>query len=157
MKRAVALMVALAASVLVSVVPSSAQEPPITATPLTPRSTFPDNVELTVSVNGESVTVEPSLTAVVKFVLQPGAQFPWHTHAGPVVANVKRGTLVFVNDECEETTYPAGTAFIDRGPDVHSALNPSTTKETVVVGTFFNAPPAPDPLLIPATTPGCAA
>jgi quercetin dioxygenase-like cupin family protein len=157
MRRAVALTIALAAAVLVSVAPSFAADAPLPIQPtvLTPRSVFPDAVELTVSAGGKTVTVEPSRTVVVKYVVQPEAQFPWHSHTGPVIVNVKRGTFTFVNDQCQETMYPAGTAFVDLGSDVHSAFNPSTTKETVVVATFFNAPPEPDPLLIPATAPGC--
>jgi quercetin dioxygenase-like cupin family protein len=159
MRRAVALAIALGAAVLVSVAPSFAADAPLPIQPkaLTPRSVFPDAVELTVSARGETVTVEPSRTVVVKYVVQPGAHFPWHSHAGPVIVNVKRGTFTYVNDLCQETTYSAGEAFVDLGSDVHSAFNPSTTKETVVVGTFFNAPAEPDPLLIPATTPACAA
>ena len=71
--------------------------------------------------------------------------------------NVKRGSLTFVSDECEKTNYPKGTAFVDLGHGhVHTAFNPSDTKETVLVATFFEAPAEPGPLLIPATAPaGC--
>jgi quercetin dioxygenase-like cupin family protein len=155
-KRLLALTIALAAAVLVSAVPSFAHDAslPIAPTVLTPRSVFPDDVSLTVSVGGKSVTVEPSRTVVVKYVVQPGAVFPWHSHAGPVVVNVRRGKLTYVSDTCVRTTYDAGEAFVDLGSDVHSAF--AGPKETVVVATFFNAPPEPEPLLIPATAPaGC--
>jgi quercetin dioxygenase-like cupin family protein len=157
-KRMFVLATALAAAVLVVVVPSSAQEAPITATILTPRSVFPDDVSMTVTVNGQTVEVaDASRTVTAKFLLQPGAQFPWHTHPGPVFVNVKRGSLTFVSDECEKTNYPKGTAFVDLGHGhVHTAFNPSDTKETVLVATFFEAPAEPGPLLIPATAPaGC--
>ncbi len=158
MRRVLTLASVLAVAVLVIVVPSSADEPPITATVLTPRSLFPDDVQLKVTVGENTVKVDdPSRTVVVKFHVQPGAQFPWHSHAGPVLVNVKRGSLTYVDNECVETNYPKGTAFFDLGHGhVHSAYNPSETKETVLVATFLEAPPEPEPLLIPATAPACA-
>jgi quercetin dioxygenase-like cupin family protein len=148
----------LAAAVLVTVVPSSAEEPPITATVMTPRSVFPDDVQMTVTVGDTTIEVDdPSLTVTAKYYVQPGAQFPWHTHAGPVLVTVKRGSLTYVDTDCTETNYRKGTAFFDLGHGhVHSAYNPSDTRKTVFVATFFEAPPEPDPLLIPATAPDCA-
>ena len=89
------------------------------------------------------------------FTVQPGAQFPWHSHAGPVVVNVVSGELTYVEaDDCVERPYPAGTAFVDPGQgNVHTAFN-DTDGVTVFVATFFSAP-AEGPLLIPAS-PGCA-
>ena len=50
---------------------------------------------------GHTVEVDdPSRTVTIKFHVQPEAQFPWHTHPGPVVVNVKRGSLT-------ETFFPA--------------------------------------------------
>ncbi len=86
--------------------------------------------------------------------MQPGAQFPWHSHRGPVVVNVVSGELTYVAaDDCKERRYPAGTAFVDPGRGhVHTAYN-ATSGVTVFVATFFSAPAA-GPLLIPAA-PGC--
>jgi quercetin dioxygenase-like cupin family protein len=93
---------------------------------------------------------------VVQYTIEPGAVFPWHSHAGPVVVNVVQGSLVYVPaDGCMEHTYPAGTAFVDLGRGhVHSAYNPSSTTNTILVATFFEAP-ATDPLLIPADPGPC--
>jgi quercetin dioxygenase-like cupin family protein len=106
---------------------------------------------------GERVVVkakDPSRTVVARFTVQPGAQFPWHTHAGPVIVNVTQGELVYVGaEDCVERTYPAGTAFVDAGHGhVHTAYNP-TDAPTVLVATFFEAPEAPAPLVIPADAP----
>src|SRR5215213_6126011 len=141
---------------------AAAQQPPrpIASEFLTPRSVFTDNVDLKIKakLDGKATQVvnvkDPSRTVVGRFTLQPGAQFPWHTHPGPVIVNVAQGELVFVAaDDCEERSYPAGTAFIDAGHGhVHTAFNP-TDEETVLVATFFEAPPAPGPLLIPAPAP----
>ena len=86
--------------------------------------------------------------AVARFTLQPGAQFPWHTHPGPVLVTVTEGELVYVMaEDCAPHTYPAGTAFVDPGRGmVHSAFNPSDSP-TVIVATFTEAP-ADGPLSI---------
>jgi quercetin dioxygenase-like cupin family protein len=147
------------------VLPSAAQQapPPIAAEVLTGRAVFPDDVDLMIKrkLSGghpEIVkTEDPSRTVTARFTVQPGAQFPWHTHAGPVIVNVVAGTLVYVGaDDCTEHAYPAGTAFVDLGHgDVHSAFNPSGSDVTVLVATFLEAPESGD-LLIPAEAPaGC--
>jgi quercetin dioxygenase-like cupin family protein len=160
MRRIVAMVVTLTAAVLVTVVPSFAKDAtlPIEARVLTPRSVFPDDVSMTLTLGEDTVQVDdPSRTVVIKFIVQPGAQFPWHTHPGPVIVNVKRGSLTLVDETCADTTYSRGTAFVDLGHGhVHTAFNPSETRETVLVATFFEGPAEPDPLLIPATPPaGC--
>jgi quercetin dioxygenase-like cupin family protein len=165
-KRGVALAAALIAVLLigVNVLPSAAQEPPppIATEFLTDRAVFTDNVDLKIKtkLDDEATRVvntkDPSRTVVARFTVQPGAQFPWHTHRGPVVVNVVQGELVYVGaEDCVQRPYPAGTAFVDPGHGhVHSAFNP-TDEETVFVATFFEAP-AEGPLLIPAETPaGC--
>ena len=143
--------------------PSAAQQPPIASEPLSPRSTFSDDVDvkLKVKVDGKERVVvnamNPSRTQIARFTVQPGAKFPWHTHPGPVIVNVTQGKLVYVDsDDCSEHAYAAGTAFIDPGHGhAHTAYNP-TGAPTVLVATFFEAPPAPAPLLIPADAPeGC--
>jgi quercetin dioxygenase-like cupin family protein len=140
------------------VLPSGAQEPPppITSEPLSPRSVFPDDISLKVKLklDGGATRVvkvdDPSRMAVVRFTVQPGAQFPWHTHPGPVFVNVASGALTFVDSEgCSEHTYAAGQAFVDLGHGhVHTAFNP-TSEPTILVATFFEAP-AQGSLLIPA-------
>jgi quercetin dioxygenase-like cupin family protein len=162
-KRVVALAAALTAAGLITggVLPSAAQEapPPIATEFLTGRAVFTDDVDLLIKVKrdgGQTEVVkaeDPSRTVVARFTIQPGAQFPWHTHAGPVVVNVVQGTLVYVPaEDCAHIEYPAGTAFVDPGHGhVHSAFNP-TGGETILVATFFEAPESGS-LLIPAETP----
>lgn len=148
----------------IGMLPLAAQEPPLPIATefLSPRSVFPDDIDMKIKIkisgeNREVVkVVDPSLTVTARFTIQPGAQFPWHSHAGPVVVNVVQGTLVFVESDCAERAYPTGTAFVDAGHGhVHSAYNP-TGGETVIVATFFESPAAGS-LLIPADTPACAA
>ena len=162
-KRGAALAAALVAALLISAnaLPSQAQQPPppISTEFLTGRAVFTDNVDLKVKtkLDGKAAKVvnvkDPSRTVTARFTVQPGAQFPWHTHAGPVIVNVTQGELVYVgDDDCVQRSYPAGTAFVDLGHGhVHTAFNP-TDGETVFVATFFEAP-AEGSLLIPAETP----
>ena len=135
--------------------------PPIATEFLSQRSVFPDDIDMLVRIKtgGETEVVkvvDPSRTVTVRFTIQPGARFPWHTHPGPVFANVTQGTLNFIETDCSERTYTAGNAFVDAGHGhVHSAYNP-TDGVTVVVATLFESP-ASGPLVIPADTPACAA
>ena len=162
-KRGAALATALIAVVLIgaNVLPSAAQQPPppIATELLTGRAVFTDDVDLKLKIkfDGNATRVvnarDPSRTLVARFTVQPGAQFPWHSHAGPVIVNVTRGELVYVDaDDCKERAYPAGTAFVDAGHGhTHTAFN-ATDEETVIVATFYEAPEQ-GPLLIPAEAP----
>jgi quercetin dioxygenase-like cupin family protein len=164
-KRGPAFAVALIAVVLIgaNIMPSTAQQPPppIATEFLTGRAVFTDDVDLKLKIklDGEATEVvnatDPSRTVVARFTVQPGAQFPWHTHRGPVIVNVTEGELVYVAaDDCVERAYPAGTAFVDAGHGhVHTAFN-ATDDVTVLVATFFEAP-AEGPLLIPAEAADC--
>ena len=158
-------LAAIAALMIIglSILPALAEEPPppIFAEPLTGRAAFVDDIGLKfkISVNGSKTTVtntdDPSNTVVVRFTVQPGAQFPWHTHPGTVVANVVSGALTYIDaEDCAEQTYTAGQAFLDVGHGhAHSAVNP-TGAPTVVVATFFEAP-ASGSLLIPTEPADC--
>ena len=74
----------LAAAAVVGVVPSAAQDPPapIAAESLTPRSVFADAIHMKLRLKddgGETAVVQvddPSRTVVVRYTVQPGAQFP---------------------------------------------------------------------------------
>jgi quercetin dioxygenase-like cupin family protein len=162
-KRGVAagagLIAALVLVLALNVLPSSAQTPPapIATEFLTARATFTDDVHMKFKLkfHGMHQSVvkvpDPSRTVVARYTVQPGAQFPWHSHAGPVVVTIVSGELTYIPaDDCSERKYPAGTSFVDAGQGhVHSAKN-TTGDVTVFVATFFDAP-ADGPLLIPAT------
>jgi quercetin dioxygenase-like cupin family protein len=159
-----AVAVALAATFAL---PSAAQDappaedpapppPPIAVELLTPRSEFTDDVRMQTRLKYAEggpthiiSTKDASHTVVAKLTVQPGARFPWHTHHGPVVVNVARGSFVYVNaDDCVPRPYAAGTAFVDPGHgNVHSAYNPSVSEVTVLYATFYEAP-AQGPLTI---------
>ncbi len=138
--------------------------PPILVEPLTGRHEFTDDVAVQVRLkpHGRSREVinihDASKIAVVRFTVQPGVRFPWHSHPGLVMVAVTQGELVFVyGDDCVQRSYPASTAFVDPGfGNVHYAYNP-TAGETVIVATFLGVPPAPAPLTIPVAPAEAAA
>ena len=81
----------LAAAAAVNVVPSLAVDPPpppIAGEQLGNRSVFPDGIEMSLKLkshDGGTTVVkvdDPSRTVVVRYTVQPGARFPWHTHSG---------------------------------------------------------------------------
>lgn len=97
--------------IVLGMVPLAAQEdppPPIATEFLTPRSVFTDDVDLLVKIkpDGERTTVvreeDPSRTIVARFTVQPGAQFPWHSHAGALVVNMVEGRLIYIEEGCDE-------------------------------------------------------
>lgn len=147
-----------AAAAAIGVVSSAAQgePPPPSPEPLTGRAVFTDDIDLKLKIkeaDGATTVVnvdDPSRTVAVRYTLQPGSQFPWHSHLGPVVVNVISGALTYVDgDSCTEKTYSAGEAFVDPGQGhVHTAYNPGPGP-TVILGTFFDAPAA-GALLVPA-------
>jgi quercetin dioxygenase-like cupin family protein len=154
---AVLTAVACSAAVSAAAAPSTTEPPipPIAVEELTRidadtlvRGSVMDTVtaNFTISREGmEDVVIDItdlSQVAVARFTIQPGVQFPWHTHPGPVLVTVTHGELVYVMAEgCSEHVYPAGTAFVDPGRGmVHTAYNP-TEGETVIVATFLEIPP----------------
>jgi hypothetical protein len=133
------------------------EPPPILAEALTQRHEFTDKVAVQVRVKpaGRATEVinvgDASNMAVLRFTVQPGVRFPWHSHPGVVLVSVTEGELVFVYaDDCIQRRYPVGTAFVDPGfGNIHYAFNP-TAGETVVVATFLGVPPT-GPLTLPAS------
>jgi hypothetical protein len=161
----VAAILALAAALLaIGTNPSGAVHgpEPIQAEPLTQRHTFTDDVAIQVrdKPDGRSTEVvnlrDASNIAVVEITIPPGAQFPWHTHPGPVLASVvegdEDGAFVYVYaDDCVERPYDIGEAFVDPGgKNIHTAYNPSDTEETVVIATFLGVPDEGD-LTVPVS------
>jgi quercetin dioxygenase-like cupin family protein len=139
-----------------SVLPLSAQEapPPIAVEILSDRSVFTDDIDMkiTYALYGNTPQTldikDPSRTVVARITVQPGAEFPWHTHPGPIIVNVSEGKLIYVQaKDCIKRPYKEGTAFVDPGRgNVHTAYN-GYHGETVLIATFFEVP-ASGPLTI---------
>ena len=157
-----AVLSTLAAVAVLNVLPAAAVDPPppIAAEPLTARSVFPDLIDMKIKLkthHGGTTVVQvddPSRTVDVRYTVQPGARFPWHTHYGPVIVNIVSGSLTYIaSGHVRRDDVLAGQAFVDAGHGhVHSAYNPGT-EPTVFIATFFEAPET-GALLIPAD-PGC--
>jgi quercetin dioxygenase-like cupin family protein len=135
--------------------------PPIQLEPLGPRATFTDDVAMTLRLKHEGrrtqviTSRDPSQIVPAAITVQPGAQFPWHTHHGPVIVVVTEGELTYVEaDDCLERVYPAGTAFVDPGRgNVHTAFN-ATGDVTRLVATFYEVPGDAPLTITEGVTPG---
>lgn len=133
---------------------------PISMELLTPRAAFTDEVAAQIRLGFEGLdTVEADLAnashiAVAEITIQPGAVFPWHTHPGPVFITIAEGDFVYrLAEDCVDRAYTSGQALVDiGGENVHSAYNPSSDSETVVIATFLGAPDE-GPLTVPVDGP----
>jgi quercetin dioxygenase-like cupin family protein len=85
-----------------------------------------------------------------------GANAPtgWHTHPGPAIVTVVRGSLTYEAahaNKCRQTTYPAGRGFVDVGfGHVHRAIAGPDGADFYVT---YILPPASGTHVIPATAP----
>ena len=151
--------VGAAAAVAVGTAQAEPPPPPIAVELLTQRAVFTDDVALQIRnkldghATGVSNSHHPSRTVVAKITVQPGAQFPWHTHPGPVIVNIAQGELTYVMaHDCVDRPYATGTAFVDPGRGmVHTAVN-RTSGVTVLLATYFEVPET-GPLTIPVAAP----
>lgn len=152
--RVLGLIAGMAAASLVAMPSAQGAPPPISSEPLTERHAFTDDVSIRVTqqLQGLEEQVVPiddaSHLIVVRFTIQPGAVFPWHTHPGTVLISIAEGDLVFIfAEDCVRREYGPGSALVDPGDAVHTALNPSADQETVVMAVLLGAP-AEGPLTI---------
>jgi quercetin dioxygenase-like cupin family protein len=128
---------------------------PIVIESLTERQAFTDDVALRITHDLEGLSRQviefddASHLAILRATIQPGVVFPWHTHPGTVLISVTEGDFVFMfAEDCVPREYTAGTVVVDPGNSAHTAYNPSTDVETVVVATFLGVPAEGD-LTIP--------
>lgn len=119
---------------------------PIAVEVLSKHAAFPDDVSVQVKrkLPGQGADVlnlkDAGHVVTARLVMQPGAAFPWHTHPGPVIVTVTQGELIYQQaSDCVERSYGPQDAFVDPGPQLHTAWNPGTG-ETVLVATFFGVP-----------------
>ena len=121
-------------------------------------SRFTDRVRMkfNIKIDGARAKVirlrHPGGVATATFELKPGASFPWHVHPGPVLVSVVGGgELSYMRArDCVRRPYAAGTAFLEPGPDLHTAFNQGTETVTLV-GTFFDVAPG-EALATPASS-----
>jgi quercetin dioxygenase-like cupin family protein len=125
------------------------------AEPLSPRGTFSGNVSVQIRQDLDGLPAQvvdlddASNIVVVEFTIQPGAVFPWHTHPGTVLINIKQGDLVFMfAEDCVAREYEQGMALVDPGHTVHTAFNLARDQAAVVMATLLGVPDE-GPLMIP--------
>jgi quercetin dioxygenase-like cupin family protein len=125
---------------------AQADPPPIAVEVLSKHAAFPDDVSVQVKrkLPGQGADVlnlkDAGHVVTARLTMQPGAAFPWHTHPGPVIVTVTQGELTYQQaSDCVERVYGLQDAFVDPGPQLHTAWNTSS-EETVLVATFFGVP-----------------
>jgi quercetin dioxygenase-like cupin family protein len=92
-------------------------------------------------------TQGPIEVAVQRVVIAPGGTLGWHSHPGPTLVTVLRGTLSFYHaEDCTmEIEYRAGQSFSNLPDEIHMARNEGT-EELVLFASYF----------VPAQTPAVA-
>lgn len=144
------LSAAAAALLLVSVAGTALGTPGsgVLASPILARGDFTEAVDVKFKIGTDQGTVvsnapDAGEVVVQQITIAPGGTTGWHSHPGPVVVVVKTGALTFVDANqgaCIETTYPAGSAFVDPGQGhAHSAFNRGT-ENVDLIATYFDVP-----------------
>lgn len=147
---------AAAAALLVVGVAGTALGTPgsgVLSAPILARGDFTQAVDVKFKIGtdlGTVVSNAPDAGEVVvqQITIAPGGTTGWHSHPGPVVVVVTAGALTFVDEEhgvCTETTYSAGTAFVDPGQGhAHTAFNRGTGN-LELIATYFDVPVGASP------------
>jgi quercetin dioxygenase-like cupin family protein len=85
-------------------------------------------------------TMGPVEIANQRIVIAPGGTLGWHSHPGPTVVTILRGTMSFYHaEDCtEEIEYGPGASFSNMPDEIHLARNEGT--EDVVFYAFYFVP-----------------
>lgn len=97
--------------------------------------------------------------AVQRIVAVPGATFGWHSHPGPTIVTVLRGTLTLYHaEDCTDgIAYGQGTSFSNLPHEIHLATNEGS-EDLVIFASYFvpvTTPPLPLRIDQPSPGPGC--
>ena len=141
-KRAVAASVGVAACGLVAAAALASPPSGFTPTNLVPEAEIAEGFH----VNSDRVKLQtkgPTDVRVQRVDIAPGGRSGWHHHPGVVIVAVERGTVTYVDSNCDATSYgagsPNGSVFVESGDDPHEARN-LTAQPATVYATFI----APD-------------
>jgi quercetin dioxygenase-like cupin family protein len=134
----------------------------VTAGPLT-RATFADDVAIKFKFElpegGKEVANlrDPSQVVTQEITIAAGGHTGWHSHPGPVIVQVRSGTLTYYAGDdptCTGRDYSTGDAFMDPGRGhVHIARNESTDPLTLVA-VYFDVPAGGSPRIDVSPAPG---
>ena len=103
-------------------------------------------------------TKGPIEIANQRIVAAPGGTFGWHSHPGPTVVTVLRGTLTLYHaEDCTEAVqYGPGTSFLNLPDEVHLARNEGTEELVIYAFYFVPAKTPPVALRIDQPSPGAS-
>ena len=104
-------------------------------------------------------TQGPIEVAYQRVVVQPGGTLGWHSHPGPTLVTILRGTMSFYHSEdCTmEIEYRAGQSFSNLPDEIHMARNEGT-EDLVIFASYFvpvQTPPIALRIDQPSPGPGC--
>jgi quercetin dioxygenase-like cupin family protein len=135
----------------------------VTPGPLT-RATFADDVAIKFKFEIPGGTKEvanlrdPSQVVTQEITFDPNGHTGWHSHPGPVIVQVRSGTLTYYAGDdrtCTGHEYSAGDAFMDPGRGhVHIARNESATEPLTIVAVYFDVPAGASPRIDVSPAPG---
>jgi quercetin dioxygenase-like cupin family protein len=78
------------------------------------------NLDNAVQLNSDRIklqTKDPTVVRVATVVFGVGGSSGWHHHPGLVIVSVKSGSVTVWGSDCSQTTYGAGSAFVESGDD----------------------------------------
>jgi hypothetical protein len=110
--------------------------------------------DVPVSALARAVTPNGTDAFIQHVRLDPNVPTGWHTHPGPAIVSVVKGSITYEEAEanrCVDATYPAGEGFVDRGfGHVHRAIAGADGVDFYVV---YLLPPGSATHVIPASAP----
>lgn len=110
--------------------------------------------DVPVSALARAVTPDGTDAFIQHVRLGPNLTTGWHTHPGPAIVSVVKGSVTYEDAEanrCIDTTYAAGEGFIDRGfGHVHRAIAGANGVDFYVV---YLLPPGSVTHVIPTSAP----
>jgi len=109
---------------------------------VTPLSQGTIHTKVKANTNGIKIkTLGPRLVLVTAITVDPCGTFGWHSHPGPVLVTVNKGTLTLYRahgKDCIKSTFGPGDAFVEQGGDVHLGRNEGS--DPVELNATFLAP-----------------
>jgi quercetin dioxygenase-like cupin family protein len=85
-----------------------------------------------VRAGGDGISLKtdgPKDLLTARITLEPGGSFGWHSHPGPVLVAVTKGTFTLYqveNGRCKKRKFGPGDAFVESGRRVHLGQNEGT-------------------------------
>ena len=110
--------------------------------------------DVPVSALARAVTPDGTDAFIQHVRLDPNVPTGWHTHPGPAIVTVVKGSITYEEAEankCVDATYKTGEGFVDRGfGHVHRAIAGADGVDFYVV---YLLPPGSVTHVIPASAP----